>query len=122
MVEWVTIEALTIYVIVVLSFAFSLLAVYFAYRLSRITGRFGAWTLLIAGLALTAFEDFAYFGSVVFSSYASVVKAVEGYTWVSFLLVVLILLAIPALFFGAMYRLHGLFKTQSVRPIEAHSE
>ncbi len=114
--QWVTIGVAALYAIVVLSFACSILAVLFAYRLSRITGLFGAWLLMIAALALTAFEDFAYFGSVVLVSYSKVQGTVETFTPGSFLFAALILVAIPGLFFGAMYKLHGMFKSQKEKP------
>lgn len=113
MIAWVTFEVALLYTIVVASLAVSLLAVTFAFRLSRVTGLFGAWALLIAGLGLTAFEDFAYFGSVIFVSYGRVETIVEGYSWGTFLFAGLILLAIPALFFSAMYKLHSIFKAQT---------
>ncbi|MGH9921039.1 MAG: hypothetical protein ACRD6W_19495 [Nitrososphaerales archaeon] len=116
MVAWVTLEVALLYAIVVASFALSLLAVAFAYRLSRITGLFGAWSLLIAGLGLTAFEDFAYFGSVIFVSYGKVETIVEGYTWGTFIFAGLILLAIPILFFGSMYKLHSIFRARAGKP------
>ncbi len=112
-----------LYVIVILSFALSLLAVTFAYRLSRVTGLFGAWALLIGGLALTAFEDFAYFGSVIFVSYNRVETTVESFNAGTMLFAILILLGIPSLFFFSMYKLHGLFKAlnkksnEGLRPI-----
>jgi hypothetical protein len=101
-----------VYAIVLLSFALSILAVFFAFRLSRITGLFGAWTLLIWGLALTGFEDFASFGSVIFLSYSKVQNVVANLSLASFLFEALILIAPPAFFFGAMYKLHGMFKAQ----------
>jgi hypothetical protein len=85
--------------------------VVFAYRLSRLTGIFAAWGFLIAALALTSFEDFAFFSSVIFVSYKNVETTVESYNIGSFLFVVLILVAIPGLFFVSMYKLHGLFKS-----------
>jgi hypothetical protein len=109
---WMSIGAVGVYAIVVLSFALSILAVFFALRLSRITGLFGAWTLLIWGLALTGFEDFASFGSVIFLSYNKVQSIVATFTLASFLFEALILIAPPAFFFGAMYKLHGMFKSQ----------
>jgi hypothetical protein len=118
MAAWVPVEVAALYTIVVVSFALSILAVAFAYRLSRTTGLFGAWALLIAGLALTAFEDFAYFGSVVFVSYSKVEVLVEGYSWGTFLFAGLILIAIPALFFASMFRLHSIFKAQKAKPGE----
>lgn len=115
MVAWVTFEVALLYAIVAASFVLSLLAVAFAYRVSRITGLFGAWALLIGGLVLTAFEDFAYFGSVIFVSYTKVETIVEGYSWGTFIFAGLILLAIPALFFCSMYKLHSVFKAQKSR-------
>ena len=112
MVAWVTLEVALLYTIVAVSFAVSLLAVVFAYRLSRVTGLFGAWALLIAGLGLTAFEDFAYFGSVIFVGYSRVETIVQGYSWGTFLFAGLILIAIPALFFSSMFKLHTIFKAQ----------
>jgi len=109
----VFLEVALLYGIVVASFGLSLLAVAYAYRLSRITGLFGAWTLLMAGLALTAFEDFAYFGSVIFVSYSKVETIVEGYNWGTFIFAGLILLAIPALFFASMYKLHSIFRARN---------
>jgi hypothetical protein len=97
---------------VITSFALSILAVFYAFRLSRITGLFGAWTLLIWGLALTGFEDFASFGSVIFLSYSRVENMVSNLSLGSFLFEALILIAPPAFFFGAMYKLHGMFKAQ----------
>jgi hypothetical protein len=97
---------------VVFSFVLSLLAVVFAYRLSRITGLFRAWAFLIGGLALTTFEDFAYFGSVIFVSYSKVLSTVETFTFGTFLFAAVILVGIPGLFFASMYKLHGLFKAQ----------
>jgi hypothetical protein len=114
--SWVPLEAVALYAIVALSFALSLLAVIFAYKLSRITGLFSAWALLIGGLALTAFEDFAYFGSVIFVSYSKVLVTVEAFTFGTFLIAALVLVAIPALFFGAMYKLHSLFAAQRKKP------
>jgi hypothetical protein len=119
MVASVEVEVAALYTIVVVSLALSVLAVFFAYRLSRTTGLFGAWTLLIAGLALTAFEDFAYFGSVVFVSYSKVEVLVEGYTAGSWLFAGLILIAIPALFFASMFRLHSIFTAQKAEAAEA---
>jgi hypothetical protein len=109
---WTFIGTIGVYAIVSLSFALSILAVFFAFRLSRITGLFGAWTLLIWGLALTGFEDFASFGSVIFLSYNKVQNTVATFTLASFLFEALILIAPPAFFFGAMYKLHGMFKSQ----------
>lgn len=111
--SWVAFEAILLYLIVILSLVISILAVFFAYRLSRITGLFGALSLLIAGLALTAFEDFVYFGSVIFASYAKVETAVQGYSLGTFLFSGIVLLGIPCLFFASMYKLHGIFKAQS---------
>ena len=91
----------------------------FAYRLSRTTGSLPLRALLIAGLALTAFEDHAYFGSVVFVSYSRVETLVQGYAWGMFLFAGLILLAIPALFFGSMFKLHAIFKAQKDESEEA---
>ena len=99
-----------LYVIVIVSFVFSLLAVIYACRLSRVTGLFGAWALLIGGLVITAFEDFAYFGSVIFVSYSKVETTVESFNIGTMLFAILILLGIPAMFFFSMYKLHGLFK------------
>jgi len=112
MVAWVAVEVTMLYFIVALSLVLSVLAVIFAFRLSKITGLFGAWALLIAGLALTAFEDFAYFGSVIFVTYSKVETLVETYTWGSWLFAGLILIAIPALFFSSMYELHIIFRAQ----------
>jgi hypothetical protein len=109
----VSILALGLYAIVILSIALSLLAVIFAYRLSKITGLFGAWTMLIAALALTAIEDFFFSGSVIFSGYSKVQNLVEKGTADTFVFTGLFLLAIPALYFGAMYLLYGMFKSQS---------
>jgi hypothetical protein len=111
----VTLEAALLYSIVVASFGLSLLAVAFAYRVSRLTGLFSAWALLIAALVLTAFEDFAYFGSVIFVSYSKVETLVEGYSWGTFIFAGLILIAIPALFFCSMYKLHSVFELQKSR-------
>jgi hypothetical protein len=111
--SWVTVGVFGLYAIVILSFALSLLAVIFAYRLSRITGLFSAWALLIGGLALTAFEDFAYFGSVIFVSYSQVEKNVEGFTFGTVLIALIVLVGIPGLFFSAMYKLNGLFKAMN---------
>ena len=112
MTDWFPTEAALLYAMVVVSLALSVLAVVFAFRLSRITGLFGAWSLLIVGLALTAFEDLAYFSSVVFVTYSKVITLVQSYTWGSFLFAGLILLAIPAAFFGSMYKLHHIFRAQ----------
>jgi hypothetical protein len=111
-VTWVPFEAGLLYTIVAISFVMSILAVTFAYLLSRMTGLFRAWALLIGALVLSAFEDFAYFGSVVFVGYGRVESIVEGYSWGSFLFAGLILVAIPAMFFGSMYKLHSLFKAK----------
>ena len=119
--SWVPLAAVGLYAIVILSFVLSLLSVIFAYRLSRITGLFSAWALLIGGLALTAFEDFAYFGSVIFVSYSKVLTTLETFTPGTVLIAVLVLVAIPALFFGAMYKLHGLFKAQNKNSVGAKS-
>lgn len=110
MVSLLEVETVMLYLIVVASFVLSVMAVVFAYRLSRITGLFSAWTMLIAGLGLTAFEDFAFFGSVIFVSYDKVEAIVQGYTWGSFLFALLILVAIPALFFLSMFRMHSTFR------------
>ena len=109
---WLSIGVVGVYAIVILSFALSIFAVFFAFRLSRITGLFGAWTLLIWGLALMGFEDFASFGSVIFVNYNRVQNVVATFTLASFLFEALILIAPPAFFFGAMYKLHGMFKSQ----------
>ncbi len=109
---WTSIGVVGLYTVVVASLVLSILAVLFAYRLSRITGFFSAWTLLIAGLILTSFEDFAYFGTVIFVSYNAVRSEVEAFTPGSFSFLTLILVCIPAMFFGAMYQLHGMFKAQ----------
>src|SRR5487761_1409752 len=109
---WVSIGAVGVYTIVLVSFSLSILAVFFAFRLSRITGLFGAWTLLIWGLSLMGFEDFASFGSVIFLSYNRVENVVATFSLASFLFEALILIAPPAFFFGAMYKLHGMFKSQ----------
>jgi hypothetical protein len=118
---WVPIVAAGLYAIVITSFAFSILAVVYAYRLSRITGLFSAWLLLIGGLAITAFEDFAYFGAVVFAGYSKVLIAAEAATFGSILIALLFLVAIPSLFFGAMYKLHVLFKDQRKPADEART-
>jgi hypothetical protein len=107
---FVSLGIVALYLIVVSSFALSVLAVIFAYRLSRVTGLFGAWALLIGGLAITAFEDFAYFGSVIFVGYSKVQATVETFSIGTFIFAALILLGIPALFFTSMYKLHGLFR------------
>jgi hypothetical protein len=107
-----------LYAMVIASFALSILAVFYAFRLSRITGLFGAWTLLIWGLALTGFEDFASFGSVIFLSYNRIEVMVASLSLASFFFEALILIAPPAFFFGAMYKLHGMFKSQKERQIE----
>lgn len=112
MVAWVSVEALLLYIIVFISLFLSLMAVVYAYRLSRITGLFSAWILLIAALALTALEDIAFFGSVVFVSYSKLETQVQTYTWGSFLFEFLILVCIPLLFFSSMYRLHHIFRLQ----------
>jgi hypothetical protein len=109
---WLALEVASIYAIVVVSLFLSLLAIAFAYRLSRITGLFSAWVLLIAGLALTSFEDFAFFSSVIFVGYGKVQALVETYTWGSFLFILLILIGIPLLFALSMYKLHALFRAQ----------
>lgn len=111
MASWVPLEALGLYALVISSFVFSVLAVLFAYRLSRVTGLFGAWALLIAGLILTAFEDFAFFGSVVFVSFSKVEANVANYSISTALFAMLILMGIPALFFTSMYKLNGLFRS-----------
>jgi hypothetical protein len=110
MLTWVGFEAALLYTIVIISFVMSLLAVVFAYMLSRMTGLFRAWILLIGALVLTAFEDFAYLGSVVFAGYGKVESIAGAYTWGSFLFSGLILVGIPAMFFGSMYKLHSLFR------------
>lgn len=107
-----------LYAIVVASLVLSILSVFYAYRLSRITGLFSAWTLLIAGLILTTFEDFAYFGIVIFANYDSVTNQVEAFTPGNFSFLTLILICIPAMFFGAMYQLYGMFKSQSENRVE----
>ncbi len=112
---WLSVEAYGVYAIVIVSFSLSILAVLFAFRLSRITGLFGAWTLLIWGLALNGFEDFASFGSVIFVSYTKVQDTVATFTMGGYLFEALILIAPPAFFFGAMYKLHGMFKSQKER-------
>jgi hypothetical protein len=109
---WTLAGVIGIYTIVVLSLILSVLAVFYAYRLSRITGLFSAWTLLIAGLILTSFEDFAYFGTVIFVSYSKVESQAEAFTPGSFSFLTLILICIPALFFGAMFQLYAMFKSQ----------
>jgi hypothetical protein len=111
-ITWISLGLAGLYIIVFCSLTLSLAAVFYAFRLSRITGLFSAWTLLIAGLILTCFTYFAYFGSVIFEQYYEVRATVEGFTPGSFSLLVLILVCTPALFFGAMYQLHGMFKTQ----------
>jgi hypothetical protein len=108
--SWVPAAAVGLYALVVVSFLLSIMAVLFAYRLSRTTGLFGAWALLIAGLALTSFEDFAFFGSIVFVSFSRVEATVEGYTVGTVLFAVIILFGIPALFFSSMYKLNALFR------------
>jgi hypothetical protein len=108
-------EVGVLYGIVVASFAFSIMAVVFAYRLSRITGLFSAWVMLIIGLGLTAFEDFAYFGSVIFVGYSKVETLVQGYTLGTFIFAGLILLAIPALFFASMFKMHAIFRAQKMQ-------
>jgi hypothetical protein len=109
--------AIGVYAIVITSFALSILAVYYAFRLSRITGLFGAWTFLIWGLALTGFEDFASFGSVIFLGYNRVVNVAATFSLAGFLFEALILIAPPAFFFGAMYKLHGMFRSQKERQV-----
>lgn len=115
MVPDIALEVAALYSIVIVSFALSILSVLFAYRLSRITGLFSAWTLLIAGLALTAFEDFAFFGSVIFVGYGKVQTIVEGYTWSSFFFALLILVGIPTLFFLSMFTMHSTFRAHKTR-------
>jgi hypothetical protein len=78
--------------------------------------------LLIAGLAFTKFENFAYFGSVAFVSYSRAETPVQRCTWGTFLFAGLILLAIPALFFGSMFKLHAIFKAQKDEPEGAPSQ
>jgi hypothetical protein len=120
--SWVPLAAIGLYALVVFSFALSLMAVLFAYRLSRVTGRFGAWSLLIAGLALTAFEDFLFFGSIVFVSFHQVETTVETYTLGSVLIAVIVLAAIPALFFSSMYKLNQLFRGMNSKPQERSTQ
>lgn len=112
MTDELPIEAAVLYGMVVISLGLSVLAVAFAFRLSRITGLFGAWSLLIVGLGLTVFEDLAYFSSVVFVSHSELIKLVQTYSAGSFFFAGLILLAIPAAFFGSMYKLHHIFRAQ----------
>ena len=109
---WTSFGIAGLYSIVLASLALSILAVIYAYRLSRITGLFSAWTLLIAGLILTSFEDFAYFGTVIFVNFNSLRSEVDAFTVGSFSYLTLVLICIPALFFGAMYQLNGMFRAQ----------
>jgi hypothetical protein len=116
---WVSLGVVALYSIGTLCLVLSALAVFFAYRISRIAGFFGAWSLLIGALALTSLEEFLSFGITLLSGYSKVQSTAESITFGLLVFDAVVLVAIPASFFGAMYKLHGLFKVQTSKSIEA---
>ncbi len=103
--------AIGIYALVVFSAVFSIGTVYFAYRLSRITGRFGAWTLMITALILVMVENLFFSGSVVLAGPAALENSVSSLAIVTMPLEVVIVLGIPLLFFAAMYKLYRIISS-----------
>jgi hypothetical protein len=70
-------------------------------------------------LALTSLEESLSFGITLLSGYGKAQITAESITFGLLVFDAVVLVAIPASFFGAMYKLHGLFKVQTSRSIEA---
>ena len=86
-------------------------ASFYCYRLTRITGAFRAWTLMIAALAVLAFGVLASFVRLVaFESPAQVERTVQQAGAMGFAFQGAYGLTLSALLFLAMFELYGMFR------------
>ena len=91
-------------------------AAIYAYRLTKLTGAFGAWILLITSLIILASHSVS---SLVTSAtqvpFGQLVSSTDSVSPASFLLSNGSDLLLSALLFSAMYLLHGRFRQLSKR-------
>jgi hypothetical protein len=86
-------------------------AVVYGYRVTRITGTFRGWLLLIGAIALAAASSvFTYFQILFFDSFAQVTAIVEASTPLDFLLSSFYEIALGLMLFFGMFELFRVFR------------
>jgi hypothetical protein len=85
-------------------------AAVYGYRVTRITGTFRGWLLLIGAIALAAASSvFTYFQILFFESFAQVTAIVEASTPLNFLLGSFYEIALALMLFFGMFELFRIF-------------
>jgi len=105
------------YVILAFGFAEAILelgAVYYAYRLTRLVGAFAAWILLIAALLILASHSVATIVQMATQvSFQQLSSLTDGVSLMTFISGNASAMSLSALFFAAMFALHGKFRQLS---------
>ena len=89
-------------------------ASFYAYRLTKLTGAFGAWVLMITALVVLSSHSITeLLQMAVGVPFAQMVTSTDGMTVSSFIASNFSEILLPALLFSAMYQLHGKFRQLS---------
>ena len=107
------IYVLSAYIILAVDMVLSLGAVYFAYRLTRITGLFRAWALMIVAVAIVAYDVIAsFFGFLMLSvtTVTTLEAALEALGPLKYTADVAPGTLLCMVLFACMYEMHGIMR------------
>ncbi len=105
-------DLLPFYVEIFVELSLSAAAVYYAYRLTRLTGTFGAWTLIIVGLVLMTLQNVNSLSTLLTLPEAQLVALIQQLGIASLAISAIFSIGIPAIFFLAMRKLYKSFEGQ----------
>jgi hypothetical protein len=103
---------LPFYVEIFIELALSAGAVAYAYRLSKLTGRFGAWTLIIVGLVLLTFQNVNSLWTILTLPQNQLASLVQQFNAYSLAISAAFSIGVPGVFFFAMMKLYQSFAAQ----------
>jgi hypothetical protein len=112
---------LYVYAYVVGELVLDTLAVFFAYRLTKITGSFRGWILVIIAVALFTFQNLvSLVETVLFFPVAQLLQLIQSIGTASFIFSSALGMALSLTLFLAMFELYRTFKrvTQDSKPQE----